>query len=502
MKRLILLPLLAALPCFANVGYKLHPPVVKENVELLTVALRLAGAMEYTSNRVAVYADATDEYFGGFKTHPTIEQLKELRNEHRLYFDRAMSFGLSMQIEDGRVTLDEELAGGLLDGKISPEGQEALLLWFDRFYRESDFNRFFQQHRDLYREATERFQEVVDQLELGWYADFYGEVPAGGGERNFYVVLNMLMQGNYGPGYFGEDGTEHYFAVLSTNATDEQGLPAYSLENAGVIVHEFNHPFCNPLIDKVYEDIKEQVEPAFELVREKLQRQAYGNAPTMIMEILVRACEVRYAMAQGAGEDAIASRIERELNRGFFWMEDLVALLAEYESDRAAYPSLESFMPAFVAYHHSPAFVERKQAEEKRNLEEQQAAREREAAIAHLRPRLIYVSVHETGGPVDPDTKEIVLRFSQNMNTGGRGFSYDGKVEDGAYPEITDIRWNETDKTELILSVELEPETVYSFSLFRDAYSSEEGYRMVEHGYIDFTTGKAAGPPQAKSPQR
>lgn len=48
----------------------------------------------------------------------------------------------------------------------------------------------------------------------------------------------------------------------------------------------------------------------------------------------------------------------------------------------------------------------------------------------------------------------------------------------------------DSDKTEVTLVVKLEPETVYSFSLYRLAYISEEGYHMGEIGYIDFTTGK------------
>jgi hypothetical protein len=80
-----------------------------------------------------------------------------------------------------------------------------------------------------------------------------------------------------------------------------------------------------------------------------MKSQAYGSWQTMMYELLVRACEVRYAYANNGQQ--YAERIGRyQVSRGFLWTMELSEVLADYEMQRDKYPTLESFMPRVIEF--------------------------------------------------------------------------------------------------------------------------------------------------------
>jgi len=85
----------------------------------------------------------------------------------------------------------------------------------------------------------------------------------------------------------------------------------------------------------------------FPRVEKKMKGQAYGSWQTMMLESLVRACEVRYAMANG--DRARAKRSANyHISRGFHWTKELSDLLGQYEKQRDKYQTLDAFMPKIV----------------------------------------------------------------------------------------------------------------------------------------------------------
>ena len=85
----------------------------------------------------------------------------------------------------------------------------------------------------------------------------------------------------------------------------------------------------------------------FPRVEKKMKSQAYGNWRTMMRETLVRACQVRYAMANDGGERAERTA-KYQIGRGFYWTRELSDLLGEYEKQRDTYHTLDDFMPEIV----------------------------------------------------------------------------------------------------------------------------------------------------------
>jgi len=80
-----------------------------------------------------------------------------------------------------------------------------------------------------------------------------------------------------------------------------------------------------------------------------MKGQAYASWETMMRESLVRACGVRYAMAND-GKERAQQAANYNIGRGFHWTKELSELLGQYEQQRDKYKTLDVFMPEIVKF--------------------------------------------------------------------------------------------------------------------------------------------------------
>ena len=90
-------------------------------------------------------------------------------------------------------------------------------------------------------------------------------------------------------------------------------------------------------------------EKYFPRVEKQMERQAYGSWETMMRESLVRACEIRYAMAND-GKGRAEQIANYNISRGFHWIKELSELLGQYENQRGKYRTLDAFMPEIIGF--------------------------------------------------------------------------------------------------------------------------------------------------------
>src|SRR5689334_9388624 len=65
-------------------------------VELVSVMFHLAGAPEYSTNKVPRYSAAVASYFANAKEHPAIAATREMREKHRIAFFHPMNFAVHL----------------------------------------------------------------------------------------------------------------------------------------------------------------------------------------------------------------------------------------------------------------------------------------------------------------------------------------------------------------------------------------------------------------------
>ena len=449
-------------------------PSVDERVELVGIVFRLAGAQEYQARDLKHYNKAIESHFGPFKKHPAIQAAKGLRR-YGIGHDAVISYAIHLSIVDGSLVFP---GVGLTTEEIDERWNEQRLKIFskalDDFYVESRFHEFFEAHREMYDMAAERCQKVLKDFDFGWYEKFYGR-PGG----SFHLILNMIDEkGGYGPKCRFQDGREEFYAVLGAfNGADAQGIPVYRAESSlAIVVHEFNHSFCNPLIEKHMDELKPAAERLFPFVQKKMKRQAYGNASTMLYEYLVRACEIKYMQDHGKQREADRYlRVNRE--NGFLWLGELVEALQRYDRQRDKYPTLEIFMPKIVMLQDS--VVTDGYIEKLRNAEAK-------------KPKIVSVEPANGATDVDPATTEIRVTFDRQM---GKGFSWCTADGYRTYPPMQEDAgppyWTKDGKTCVRDKLALEPNTTYNlwFNSERfQAFRSDEGVPLEPVSYT-FTTG-------------
>lgn len=320
-------------------------PKVDERTELLSIVFRLAGSEEYVNNAIPGYVKDIDAWFAPFRESELVKYAHKLGKTNGVSFDAVMSMAGNIEIKDS-IMLKQNLKENSLDKRWGKTDAEKFIRLLNRFYVETKFHEFFENHKSLYTVAETNFGRILSQVDFTWFQTFYGGKPAEG----FNLIISLVNGGgNYGVKAMYNDGREDIYAIMGSWKTDSLGQPVYTKDVIGTIIHEYNHSFCNPLIDAYYKQMEKVAEKFWKLEKNVLERQAYGTAKTMCYEILVRACVIKYYEKAKLSQEDVNRMIVAEKSRGFLWINYLVDELSVYEGKRDKYPELKDFMPEIVS---------------------------------------------------------------------------------------------------------------------------------------------------------
>jgi Domain of unknown function (DUF4932) len=321
---------------------------VDPRVELLSLVFHLAGNPEYCQGRVQSYTDEADKQFDDFREHAVVQLARKLRGSRGVSYDACMSMAvhLSNPYEPKLIVPLDPWPEGM-DRRWTARSVTDFLGAATQFVKDAGFKEFIERHQPLYDTTTTRMKALMEKEgHLDWFHDYFGERP----QATFTVVLGLLNGGCcYGPHCRDAAGREELFCVLGVWKTDAQGLPVFTRDMLGTVVHEFCHSYANGVVYRHFAELKPAGEKLYDGVSDEMRSQAYGNAQTMLCESLVRACVVRYRLRY-EGAEAARREIRDQKKRGFLWIEELSTQLGEYEAHRDLYPTLEAFSPRLVAF--------------------------------------------------------------------------------------------------------------------------------------------------------
>ncbi len=458
MKNYLLLFLLTlSISAFGQDTAVLEAPKVDERIEILSIVFRLADCYEYTANRFPKYVERIENHFGKHKEHELIQYIQKKVRKNGVGYDAVMCMAIS--ITDTHpfqplIPFSKEIP----EQRWGKKKATTFLKLLNQFYQDADCEQFFNENKDLYMEASNRFAKVYNELNVDWYEQFYGEKPKGE-----FRIVNGLGNGggNYGPNIVIDD-KEIIYAIMGTWSVDSLGLPSYKVENYfPTLVHEFNHSFVNHVVEKYHTQLKQSGKTIFEPLEEKMNAQAYGSWQTMYAEAVVRAAVVKYLKDNDYEEDFVQSALVDELQRGFVWTEELLDELDRYDNNRTKYPNLESFMSEIVR------FFDEKAPNIHGLLK----------TVEVRRPRVATIKPFINGSQmVDSSLKKIEIVFDKPLK--GRGYSINkGTKGKDAFPKMTDISYSE-DKKSVFIEINLQPNKEYQFVLTGRGFKIVEGYGM------------------------
>lgn len=329
----------------AAVRCEISGPAVDEHVELMSIVARLSGYDEYCGKQAPGYLADIRRDLAPYASHPLIAFMKEEARSWGVSYDAVMSMAIRLRLHEGRFALVDEQHSGL-DKRWRKVDKERFLELLSDFYRESGFHAFYAAHRPVYDRAVEVFRDsVLAGFHPGWYAAFYGTAP---GER-FRIILGINNgHGNYGVSRRLRGRPKEVCAIICYRA-DSLGMPAYSTKShLSLLIHEFNHSFINPLLERHREAVRPVAEYLLDHSRYVMRSQAYGTWPTLVNESLVRAAVIRYMLDTGCPAEEVAAEMTAQLACGFRWIPELVEALGYYTAHRDEYPTLDAFYPELI----------------------------------------------------------------------------------------------------------------------------------------------------------
>lgn len=325
-----------------------------EETELVSVVSRIAEIDGYDwepEEALSDYLIEVDSIFAPFKEHEAVRFTKDSLYLDGFNWHYPMEVALHFNIVDGKIikkdNVDED-ADNYYD-RITPEHEAKFFSLLEDFYNTSNFHQFFKEHQPFYNECIEAMKMVSDSVDLDWYKNFFG--PRSGCSFKMYLGI---IQGpaNYAIHLKFDDGTQINNSVMGCCKRNEAGDIVYGVHyTLPVIIHEFNHSYCNPLNDEIWDQIKDKATELFNLDPEYYANQAYGSPLYLMNETFVEACVVRYLKDHNLElkRNTPEEYLERnEIRKKFLFIRPLEKALEERESKAEQYPTMNDFLPRYV----------------------------------------------------------------------------------------------------------------------------------------------------------
>ena len=432
----------------------LVPTRFDERMDLMAVIWRMAGAREYNQCPISPYVNSVDSTFKPFASHEAVTLAKRYMKKKGVGYDAVASLAAHLKLTDeGMLIIDEDIASDI-DDRWSTAMQKEFIIALNDFYKMTEFHKWFVENEPIQKKCLDAFSEISGNIDLDWFAQTFDS-----GDANFNIILCPLAgMNNYGISTRHSDGTNVLSPVISCSKYDNGAISYESEEVLPIVIHEFCHAYCNPIIDKRWNSIAKKAEEAFRIKKRILSQQAYVTAKIMMYETLVRTSVIRYEQQHNSNTD-VWQLIDKEEELGFILVADF---LKAWNQNHASNPG--DILTESINNFSTEAYWAKVAEEEKR-------------------------SVNYTCNITDGE---------KNVASGDFTFTitFDRQMEPGIsigqtefdFPDFKAYSWSE-DATTLSIVFHFEPNHTYGLVILGKQFLGKDGNRSTEKT-ICFKTGK------------
>ncbi len=319
---------------------------VKESFELTSIVFQLAEAEEYMNTSILSYKTDIDNYFFKYKGHKLISYIKKIRSEQGIAYDAVPAATGYIEIKNGKVIVSPRCDASkieLIDSRWTEQSFKTFVRLLNDFYKQTKFNDFYIQHRDLYNIAENRLNTILTNLNMEWFKSMFGE-----GLENTIVVASLCN----GPGNYAFNGIrkEEKRGIVVGCSADKEDNPVYSRPFIAIIVHEFLHHYANPQISQYWPQIESASQTIYPYVKEKIAKLAYASANSMIIEWFTNLLTIMYFKDNPSMGFTATHLTAWKQHEGFIWMERSIMFMEHFQNHRDLYSTLHDFMPEIVRF--------------------------------------------------------------------------------------------------------------------------------------------------------
>lgn len=440
---------------------------VDENVEFVSAMCRVAGFDEYVNNVNKAYVATLDSVMTSLKTHPAVTRLNELRMAQGLSYDAVAKLAANTAIQDGHFVLLSGADLSKMDRRWE-SGQDAeIARLLDDAYRNSGFHDFYVSQKPFYDKVLANLNAMLSNVDLAWLEDFYGTEIKGN------LSVSLLNRGNYGVTRQRAGMPDESFIIIGCWKLDDAGVPVFR-NSESLIVHEFSHPMCNPIIETNFSAFNGNAQLAADLMESELSSQSYGGAKTLLCESMVRSVEVQYALAhaKNAGDSLLVeTQVKFQVAGGFLVVPEIVNVMTEYRNNRDRYQTLPQVAPRIV--------------EAVNGLDVTRLYRE----LRRGQVSIIGCSLAEGARDVPAsDSFAVKIFFDKPVANSPMACEYYDNNPD-IFPQINGAKFDK-DRRIMMVYLKTEPGKEYGFKLLGWPFMTDAGYKGLGCAPIHFFTAK------------
>lgn len=314
---------------------------VSETVELMSILSRTAAFQEYSHDLAGQYTKDTEAWFAPYKNHAIIPYYQELHKNYDISYDAVMSMAVHLSINKGKVMFVGEKSD--LEKRWKNVDVEDFIVRLNKFYKDTRFHEFFEQHQSFYEEGLKSFEEEVMKIfHQDWYYKFYGTEAT----EQFRMVVGFTYgRHNNGVARQLKGQPKEVFAICGYQLNATTNRPYW---DAALLIHEFNHSFVNPLLNNEANValMKKLGMKLLSFSQPEMEKQAYSDWETVINESVVRAAVIVYMIDHNLVNRNTGNFVFSETWRcGFRWLPELVTSLRYYSNHREQYKTLGDYYP-------------------------------------------------------------------------------------------------------------------------------------------------------------
>jgi len=322
---------------------------VDPTVELFCTIHRLAKTGVDDTHELPKYIRDIENYFAPFRNHRAVNMAKKLWETHHINISALSTLVVYLDDPPKLTPLNQlDPLPSELDSRWTADVISEFIVAAREFSRDSEYMVFFNSQRQLFDHSIMNlYKSLNDENMLGWFKTYFGYVP-----NNYTVIVGMQTGfGNYGASITQSDGTNDFFSIIGAHSPFFwNGIPRFSSSwLTPIVVHEFCHPYINPIVAQNTELLKESGEKLYSYNKAKLTKIGCLAWNHMMNEYIVRACVIRYFHSKKDNE-AVNRQIRSNENQGFIGIRALADLFEEYEKNRDKYPNMDSFFPRIAIY--------------------------------------------------------------------------------------------------------------------------------------------------------
>ena len=280
-----------------------------------------------------------DAFYQKYKRHASEELINYIRMGGFDTYDRTIRIGLALDDSYGVVISEEIRAIQRRNPYFSVEQMERLL---QDFVKKSEYESFWEEQQDILNRVVEAYKMGIKEsgnFDADVLVDFYGYRIG-----EFRIGLLNYIRGGFGMHMV--DTIVNYQGFRNIGE-DEENIMINSTSIIITCLHEFSHPYLNPLGYRYLQG--ENVSRIYEQAIEDGLHPCYHDPITFVNEYLVRGVQF-FLGSRYISREELAPMIDWHIKGlGFRDIEEIMSLLVnvkEYDSFERFY--VEKVIPFFT----------------------------------------------------------------------------------------------------------------------------------------------------------